>query len=251
MSILARIRAEMRARSAAPALCDDAGGSRDAGSEWAGDEDVCSECVGPILDTAQAPSLRMRISARSDVLPQIAYVSEFISPAEESSLLRSVRALPWTVLRSRSVQQHGRSLELSRPSTAFPACIAEVAELLCKCGVFQREAPPDHCLVNCYAPGQGIYPHTDGSRYEPLVATLSLGEHAMLTFRRLLSSGEVGALDAEVPVVQALLRPRSVRLAYIHSSSLLAATSLLCGPPRSLLLPGDRLRILPPAAHMA
>lgn len=36
-------------------------------------------------------------------------------------------------------------------------------------------------LLSRYLPGQGILPHTDGPAYEPLVATLSLGSHTVLT----------------------------------------------------------------------
>ena len=39
---------------------------------------------------------------------------------------------------------------------------------------------PNHVLVNEYAPGQGIFPHEDGSAYHPVVATVSLGSHIVL-----------------------------------------------------------------------
>ena len=45
------------------------------------------------------------------------------------------------------------------------------------------EAPhqaPNHVLVNEYTPGQGIFPHEDGSAYHPVVATVSLGSHVVL-----------------------------------------------------------------------
>jgi len=34
--------------------------------------------------------------------------------------------------------------------------------------------------VNEYTPGQGIFPHEDGSAYHPVVATVSLGSHIVL-----------------------------------------------------------------------
>jgi alkylated DNA repair protein alkB homolog 6 len=56
--------------------------------------------------------------------------------------------------------------------------------------------------VNEYAPDGGILPHTDGPRYIPRVATLSLGEASLMEFRRCgASTGVEGAL---------LLRPRSL-----------------------------------------
>lgn len=48
-------------------------------------------------------------------------------------------------------------------------------------GVFQG-APHgiNHCLVNEYQPGQGIFPHEDGAAYHPIVATVSLGGSIVL-----------------------------------------------------------------------
>lgn len=34
--------------------------------------------------------------------------------------------------------------------------------------------------MNEYTPGQGIFPHEDGSAYHPVVATISLGSHIVL-----------------------------------------------------------------------
>lgn len=37
-------------------------------------------------------------------------------------------------------------------------------------------------LINEYSPGEGIMPHTDGSAYYPLVATLSLSSQSVVHF---------------------------------------------------------------------
>ena len=42
--------------------------------------------------------------------------------------------------------------------------------------------PPNHALVNCYSPGEGIMPHEDGPLYHPAAAIVSLGSWAVLRF---------------------------------------------------------------------
>ena len=39
---------------------------------------------------------------------------------------------------------------------------------------------PNHCLINEYPPGIGIFPHEDGPAYHPIVATVSMGGHTVL-----------------------------------------------------------------------
>ena len=51
-------------------------------------------------------------------------------------------------------------------------------------GIFSREQPPNHILVNEYHPGQGILPHTDGPAYLSRTATLSLGSDVLISFTK-------------------------------------------------------------------
>ena len=49
----------------------------------------------------------------------------------------------------------------------------------------EKKAPPpapNHALVNCYSPGEGILPHEDGPLYHPAAAIVSLGSWAVLRF---------------------------------------------------------------------
>ena len=68
------------------------------------------------------------------------------------------------------------------PPAPLPPPLAALAAALVAAGVFPADAPPDHALLNDYAPGEGILPHTDGPAYQPRVATLSLGSAATLVF---------------------------------------------------------------------
>ena len=89
----------------------------------------------------------------------------------------------------------------------FPPFIAQVARLLSLAQVFPRgegdgEGRTNSCLLNCYKPGEGILPHTDGPSYEAKTATLSLGGPAVMTF---------SATDAEGcrrPLMSLLLQVR-------------------------------------------
>ncbi|OBZ74875.1 Alpha-ketoglutarate-dependent dioxygenase alkB 6 [Grifola frondosa] len=73
---------------------------------------------------------------------------------------------------------------------------------------------PNHIIMNEYCTGQGIMPHEDGPAYHPVVATLSLGSHAVFHYYRYSPHDEVGgamgkAIDP-VPVMSLLLEPRSL-----------------------------------------
>ena len=67
---------------------------------------------------------------------------------------------------------------------------------------------PNHVLVNEYTPGQGIFPHEDGSAYHPVVATVSLASHIVLDIytKKPDGSGE----REEKPKWRILQAPRSL-----------------------------------------
>ncbi|KAK4049954.1 hypothetical protein OIV83_003778 [Microbotryomycetes sp. JL201] len=132
----------------------------------------------------------------------IAY--DFVNAAEEEYLLKkidavgqgNVRSTAWQPLNGRrsmywggALTKAGALVPTSFPqfmTTAWPNVLPRIDEL----GVFdqldangqEQGGGPNHCLVNEYLPGQGIMPHTDGPAYSPVVATLSLGSHAILKF---------------------------------------------------------------------
>ena len=57
-----------------------------------------------------------------------------------------------------------------------------LCDAMVDCGVFEPSAPPNHVLINDYAPGEGIDAHRDGPLYAPNVAILSLGSHCSFEF---------------------------------------------------------------------
>jgi len=62
--------------------------------------------------------------------------------------------------------------------------------------------------VNEYTPGQGIFPHEDGSAYHPVVVTVSLGSHIVLDIYA-KKSDESEARE-EKPRWRVLQEPRSL-----------------------------------------
>ena len=151
-------------------------------------------------------------------LPSSAYyIPNFITPTEEDILLRNINNAPlptWKSLSHRRLQAHPFPLSSANTLIAapLPSWLTEpiIARLLSlslrgtqnesntEFGIERtdHEVPqamstgnifsgsphgtPNHCLVNEYLPGQGIYPHEDGSAYWPIVCTVSLGSHTVL-----------------------------------------------------------------------
>lgn len=156
----------------------------------------------------------------------VVYVADALAggAAAEAQLLAAVYTAPparWVALRNRRLQVYGgtvtpRGLVGAEP---LPPWLAALAAALVAAGAFPRDAPPNHVLVNEYAPGQGILPHTDGPAYFPRTGTLSLGSAALMT---LYAAGGEGGGGGEreggggggggtrVPVAEVLLAPRSL-----------------------------------------
>ncbi|TFY56060.1 hypothetical protein EVJ58_g7863 [Rhodofomes roseus] len=96
----------------------------------------------------------------------------------------------------------------------YPDIIARIKAT----GAFQSSphGAPNHIIMNEYLPGQGIMPHEDGPAYHPVVATLSLGSHALFHYYRYKpsttadsASNQGRAIDPD-PVFSVFLEPRSL-----------------------------------------
>ncbi|KAL2914988.1 hypothetical protein HK105_205532 [Polyrhizophydium stewartii] len=157
---------------------------------------------------AAVPSLdRFRVAAEH--CDALYLVPAFLSPDEASAAASAVfRARRrWTTLRNRRLQvwgvppvpptKAGTAPPQARPAPPpeeLPPWLRALADRIAATGALAPLAassspspsasPPalNNCLVNEYRPGQGILPHEDGPLYEPLVATISLGESCLLDF---------------------------------------------------------------------
>jgi alkylated DNA repair protein alkB family protein 6 len=159
------------------------------------------------------------------------YVPDFVTEAEERSLLLSIRAEEnagrWTAGDGgRSVANWG-----GRPSDAtvtepLPSWGNAIVDAFFRRKVFEHEDGhaslefPNHVLVNQYRAPCGIFPHNDGSVYAPRVAILSLEGDALIDFWENDRTEAVvadpddwegrDAKDVPEPRAQVMLRPRSL-----------------------------------------
>lgn len=154
-------------------------------------------------------------------VPSLRYVSDFVSLSEEQNCLLQTNACPasaWRDMKGRRLQSWGGvpdPLNGGQMSIEpLPPWLNTISSVLVDAGIFTKEVHPDHCLLNEYAPGQGILPHTDGPHYFPQVATLSLGRACLMHFRRRLTPDQIGEVMSEAEAdrsqITLVLQPRSL-----------------------------------------
>jgi len=158
------------------------------------------------------------------------YLPEFIQDEEEHYLIRKITETSqqkWRNLPNRRLQIWGG--ELSAKSTLipqdFPVFVNSFPDILQRIrdtGAFtlSPHAEPNNIILNEYLPGQGIMPHEDGPSYHPVVATLSLGSHAVFNYYQYRTdwsleelpapSSSVGRSINKKPILSVLLEPRSL-----------------------------------------
>jgi len=169
------------------------------------------------------------------------YISDILSIEDEQRLLANTEACAWTQLSTRKLQCYGdehpppltavevrvgvggdelknekekEKKEKKEKSVLLPDWgIEQLGQYLKQLGVLDfREGvsiPVNHVLINKYSPEEGIMHHTDGPAYSDTVAIVSLNETALFSFKRNLSSEEIGIVKDEA-LVSLVLRPRSL-----------------------------------------
>ncbi|KIM41831.1 hypothetical protein M413DRAFT_71028 [Hebeloma cylindrosporum] len=156
------------------------------------------------------------------------YIPNFITEEEEKYLIRKINDSPqpmWKKLVNRRLQIWGGELTTKGILVAhpFPPFIDQYPDIIGRIkatGAFDQSPhkAPNHVIMNEYLPGQGIMPHEDGPRYHPVVATLSLGSHAIFHYYQYQSEdNEIqpavpgnGKTINMNPVLSVLLEPRSL-----------------------------------------
>jgi alkylated DNA repair dioxygenase AlkB len=135
------------------------------------------------------------------------YIPEYISPHEESELIRIIDTQPWITELKRRVQHYGYRYYYKQQNTDGGIPLGPLPEWLqpyCAClyqsGAFS--ALPDQAIINEYQPGQGIAPHIDRTRFDRTVASISLGSPCVMDFIH-IETAEKATL---------LLKPRSLLL---------------------------------------
>jgi alkylated DNA repair protein alkB homolog 6 len=154
-------------------------------------------------------------SYRVGHIPTVYYIPDFITAADEHAILAQVYAVPadherWTTLRTRRLQCWGGQIDAQgKGHDTADLCpwLRTLCTALIQRGVFSLA--PDHVLINEYSAGQGIMPHTDGPRYVPMTATLSLESDAVMNFALKASAADIGVKDLS-PVQRVILHRRSL-----------------------------------------
>ncbi|KAF9103198.1 Alpha-ketoglutarate-dependent dioxygenase alkB 6 [Mortierella sp. GBA35] len=130
-------------------------------------------------------------SAKLAIAPSsIYYLPDFITPAEEQTLIDKVLTAPkpkWVHLKNRRLQNWGGIVsDRGMIAEPLPDWLSYLFPRFRETGVFEgmdaTHQDPNHCLVNEYLAGQGIMPHKDGPAYLPTVATVTLSSHCVLDF---------------------------------------------------------------------
>src|SRR5690349_11952022 len=88
-------------------------------------------------------------------IPGLAYLREYVTPAEEAALVAAIDAEPWDTAWERRRQPYGASYGRGDAQRReIPAWGVALAARMALEGISER--PFDQMLVNEYEPGQGI-----------------------------------------------------------------------------------------------
>uniref|UniRef100_A0A7S2RZS8 Fe2OG dioxygenase domain-containing protein n=1 Tax=Mucochytrium quahogii TaxID=96639 RepID=A0A7S2RZS8_9STRA len=175
--------------------------SQDA-SEDCREEEVLFEPFTRLIAAKPEPNWESTRRVKCD-LDSVFYFQDWINDQDHDAFMEQVycKAAKWKELPFRRLQCY--------QGNGLPPWIQNLADTLVRCGIFPVEIRPDHALLNEYLPGQGILGHTDGCAYLPLVACLSLGSPALISFRERLATHEIGTREPKL-LCQLLLQPKSL-----------------------------------------
>lgn len=127
---------------------------------------------------------------KTDQIPGLSCLPDFIGPDEEERLLSIIDSQPWLDDLKRRVQHYGyrydyRARQISHDLYLgpLPDWLHDYTERLRSEGFFKQR--PDQVIVNEYRPGQGIAPHIDCVPcFAETVASLSLGSSCVMDFAK-------------------------------------------------------------------
>ncbi|KAL5113624.1 hypothetical protein ACEQ8H_008489 [Pleosporales sp. CAS-2024a] len=145
--------------------------------------------------------------------PDFYYIPNFITPAEEASILDKIPSQRWTQLTHRRLQAHPSTLTKNNALLASPLpdyLSKPMMDRFAHLGIFDAtpHQQPNHVLINEYKAGEGIMPHEDGGAYAPVVATISLKSSLVLDVMSKPGS-DGGVEEYELPS-RILQEPRSL-----------------------------------------
>lgn len=124
--------------------------------------------------------------SNASVPPTLYYVPNFITPEEETHIIKNVNSVPkpkWTCLSNRRLQDYG-GVPHARGMIPekIPSWLQTYMDKVNSLNLFEGKKS-NQVLVNEYLPGQGIMAHSDGPLFYPVIATISCGSHTILEFK--------------------------------------------------------------------
>lgn len=115
----------------------------------------------------------------------LTYIENFISAEEAALLVTEIDKQEWQTSLKRRVQQYGpvydyTTKRLKHELFAKTDWLASTLQKINDLKLFSKE--PEQVIINEYTRLQGISRHIDSPLFGPVVASLSLGEKAIMTF---------------------------------------------------------------------
>ncbi|MEX3964848.1 alpha-ketoglutarate-dependent dioxygenase AlkB [Paraburkholderia sp. EG286B] len=170
-------------------------------------------------DSLSLNRIEKQVQRHPDDPPGLSMIQDFISQAEEQSLLEQIDRSSWLTVLARRVQHYGwkydykaRSVEPNAYIGPLPNWAAELADRLMKTGLVTQR--PDQVIVNEYVGNQGIGKHVDCPEcFEGAIVTISLGEAWTMQFVERNGTGKVGRL---LPRCSATVLDGEVRSNWTH-----------------------------------
>jgi alkylated DNA repair dioxygenase AlkB len=133
-------------------------------------------------------------------IPGLSYTPNYVSTAEENTLLSEIDAQLWLTDLKRRVQHYGwrydyraKRVDLTMRLGTLPAWLAAYAQRLHDDGLIPEV--PDQVIINEYVPGQGIASHVDCEPcFGETIVSLSLGSPCVMFFTHLQTKDHVPIL---------------------------------------------------------
>ena len=170
------------------------------------------------------------VAPADPVVPGLTVQRDYIDAAEERRLLAHIDAGTWDADFRRRIQLYGLGYG-GEGETAwardFPGWLDALARRIVADGWMPHM--PDNCVINDYAPGVGIGPHSDFAAFDAPLLALSLLSPVVIDFRR---RGHADAAAVVVPPRSLWIAAGAARWQWTHA---IAAR-------RSDVIDGERVR---------
>lgn len=155
-------------------------------------------------------------SFTTPLIPGLLYIDDFITEAEEISLVGGISSHPtaWKTLANRRLQNWGGLPHIKGmlPTPLPPFLNPLLTKLRTSEELAQHTGEqawrPNHVLINRYLPGEGIDAHVDGPAYQPVATITSMCNPIVMDFFKPRSDGDT--VDLDNCIASVLLRRRSL-----------------------------------------